>query len=330
VRAELAARETAGVEGASWVVEAPLPFSITGAVRLDDQVQLDPIELVVALRDQAVAHGATVVEGARVQRVHGHAPYTVSTDVGDATAPLVAVTTNLPILDRGGFFARAEPARSYGLAFATPERAVDGMYLSADAPTRSLRDADDGKLLLVGGDGHKTGASTSELEHLESLRAWTHEHFPGAVETHAWSAQDYVPHHALPYAGPILPGADRLLVAGGYSKWGLTNGVAAALALSGRILDGHMEWASAYEPWGSHELTGLPDSLRLNATVALEMGTGWVRRLAGRDGARVCTHLGGITRWNDAEETWDCPLHGSRFGPDGEVLDGPATCGLSR
>ncbi|WKN49712.1 FAD-dependent oxidoreductase [Nocardioides sp. Arc9.136] len=354
-----------------WVEDPPLPYDTFGALRLADQLQVDPVALLEALADDARAHGVRIVEGARVRRVTGHVPARVVTEHGTVSARSVVLATGVPVLDRGGFFARVEPSRSYGLAFRTPTPAVDGMYLSADSPTRSLRDAPvspgspagpDGHLLLVGGAGHRVGAAVSERERLDELRAWTSEHWPGAEETHAWSAQDYGPHHGLPYAGPLLPGRDDLLVAGGYAKWGLTNGVAAAHLLAARVLGGRVPWAGAYATWDPRELRGLPRSTRLNTQVAVELGWGWLRPtlrshpLVGTPGegegvvrydrvgtptavsvvdgverrvSAVCSHLRGVLRWNDAEQSWDCPLHGSRFAPDGAVLEGPATCPLA-
>jgi hypothetical protein len=240
------------------------------------------------------------------------------------------------------------------------------MYLSAGSSTRSVRDVPAGAgstpagpVLLIGGAGHVVGRTDSEGSHLDELRGWTAEHFTGAVETHAWSAQDYQPFDHLPHVGRLPRGGGRIFFATGFSKWGLTNGVAAGLAISGRILGSRPDWAEPLErhslrPMSGAQLAeinlgvGLAETRALIAAESRPLAgvrpelTGSVGRAglmptgeARVDGRTcrvlaVCTHLGGTLRWNDAERSWDCPLHGSRFSPDGKVLEGPATRPLKR
>jgi hypothetical protein len=248
------------------------------------------------------------------------------------------VATLLPIVDRGLFFARAEPKASYTLAVDVDGELPRGMYLSASSPTRSLRTAWDGdrEVLVVGGGGHTVGREAPTTPQYEELLAWAQQHFAVQDVTARWMAHDYVPADQLPWAGPASPMTPSVLVAGGFQKWGMTNGTAAAAVLADRILgrpDGPSSpWARVFDVVRP-SLHGAKQAAQLNAGVAAEMAKAWVRPPSDAGGRRrrvVCTHLGGVCRPNDAEGTWDCPLHGSRFEPDGTILSGPATRDLPR
>lgn len=339
-----------------------LPFEVLAAVRMADQVQIHPVQLIQAIAQELRALGGVVVEGVRVTGLTAGTPVTVRTDHGKATARHVVLATGAPILDRGLHFARLEAKRSYGLAYRMPGAIPAGMYLSADAATRSLRTApyDGTEVLVVGGNGHGVGRHSSPAAQVQDLHRWVRESFPGAERTHTWSAQDYGSSDGVPLVGPLPGTHERVLVATGYNKWGMTSGVAAALALAGRIGGTPPTWTETYAGRGLGARRALA-TVRFNAAVGAYVSAGWglgeLRSLptdppaegtgvVGRDGVRptavstvdgvirtvsaICPHLGGVLRWNDAECTWDCPLHGSRFSAAGTVLEGPATRDLAK
>jgi glycine/D-amino acid oxidase-like deaminating enzyme/nitrite reductase/ring-hydroxylating ferredoxin subunit len=343
-----------------WRNDLDVPFPHVGATTLADQAQLDAMDVLATLVQELRGHGGTIVTGRRVTGVPLTGTTAVTLEDGRRIdAENVVLATGVPILDRGLYFAKVEPDRSYALAFRHPSP-PDLMLLSAGSPTRSIRDAPgpDGPLLLVGGEGHVVGRTRSTRAHLDALRDWTAEWFPGAEETHAWSAQDYSSHDGLPMVGRLPRGRGHLYLATGYGKWGLTNGVAAALSLTQQIHGNRPSWQAPI----AHRITrpsGALEIARLNASVGVHLvgdlaraeltgltepaegegvvgrrgalPVGW-SRVGGRQCSVValCTHLGGTLSWNDAERSWDCPLHGSRFTAEGEVLEGPATRPLRR
>ncbi|MFP3580398.1 FAD-dependent oxidoreductase [Arthrobacter sp. fls2-241-R2A-200] len=365
LRKEAAVARDAGLD-VHFSRDPGLPFPVVEALELEDQAQLHPMEVLDALAKDIRGHGGVIVEGVQVQNVGSGQPMEVSTRKGTFTADAVVVATGTPILNRGLYFAKLEPNRSYAAALRPPAGTTvpQGMYLSIDSPTRSQRThpTPEGELLLVGGYGHTAGRAASPQQHLDDLLGWAQEHYPGSEVTHTWSAQDYQATNLMPFFGKLPRGHGRIFFATGYNKWGLSNGVAAALSLTSDLLGGQSDWASVIH----HRVTspqGALQAVRLNASVAKRMvedrakvrnnpeitdetrppeGMGVVGLYQGEPAAvstvdgkvcRVsasCAHLGGLLSWNDAEKSWDCPLHGSRFTPEGKYLEGPATHHLQK
>jgi Rieske Fe-S protein len=226
------------------------------------------------------------------------------------------------------------------------------MLLSAGEPVRSLRTAPDPqragqRVLIVGGESHKTGADPEPSRRYEALLAWAAERFDVEDVAYKWSTEDFIPDDGLPFVGPVWPLPTRVLVATGYAKWGFTNAVAAAKVLTARIAgDQAPEYAKDWDTRRLDLSRGPKEAAKANADVAVKLVSGWSRAVARTRSPRptvtatvegrveevsaVCTHLGGIVRWNDGDECWDCPLHGSRFAADGVLVHGPAVRDLKR
>jgi Rieske Fe-S protein len=232
------------------------------------------------------------------------------------------------------------------------------MYLSAESPGRSLRTypSGAGELLITGGNSHQVGKEPSPRARLDELLNWTRHHFPGAEPTHTWSGEDYRATNLMPFFGKLPRGGGQIFFATGYNKWGMSNSIAASLAITAEILGGQLAWADTIHRRVTSP-AGAAAAVALNAGTAKTMAEGWAKAETARPDAgtvpgegegillrsgrkpvavstvdgttcrvsAVCTHLGGILSWNDAERSWDCPLHGSRFSPSGDVLQGPTT-----
>ena len=356
VRAEVEAARAAGLD-AHFTTDTDLPYPVAGAIRVDDQAQFHPRRYCLGLARALEGGGCRVYERTRALDVdEDGARGTVRTHGGTLTADVVIEATHLPFSDRGGYFARSYPMRSYALSARLDGPVPAGMYLSVDSPTRSVRSARLGgeDVAILGGEGHKVGQDPDTTERYRALEEWAREQFPVRTITHRWSAQDYMPVDHVPFVGALAKGSRRVLVATGFKKWGMSNGSAAGVMLADRIAGRDNEFAGFFDTDRRNPRQSLKELLKENADVAKrfvgdrvrtdprspdDLAPGEAAVVAGSGGrvaayrdpagalhqvSPVCTHLGCTVSWNGAETTWDCPCHGSRFTCDGQVIEGPA------
>jgi glycine/D-amino acid oxidase-like deaminating enzyme/nitrite reductase/ring-hydroxylating ferredoxin subunit len=358
IREEVDAAREAGLP-ASFVTQTGLPFGVAGAIRVDGQAQFHPRRYLLGLAEDLTRHGGRIYERTRVVGLEEGEPCRLRTEGGaTVTAAAVVVATHYPVFDRALLFARLKPRREVVVA-AVLDSAQDpgGMYLSPEEHTRSVRTApyvDGRRLLIVTGESFRPG-SAAVGERIARLADWTARRFGTAEIAYRWAAQDNDTTDGLPYVGRFHPGAAQVFVATGFGGWGMTNGVAAGRLLAALVEGQEPAEAAVYDPRRLHPIAEAPALLSANLSVARHFvgdrlrsshvdsveeigpGSGAVVRISGercavyRDPAgdlhavsATCTHLGCIVHFNDAERSWDCPCHGSRFGTDGAVLNGPA------
>ncbi|MEU5081982.1 MULTISPECIES: FAD-dependent oxidoreductase [Streptomyces] len=364
VRAEADAARQAGLP-ASFTTETGLPFPVAGAVRVTGQAQFHPVKYLRALTADLLRLGGRVYEHTRVTGLTEGEPCRLTTAAGPVvTARHVVIATHYPVFDRALLFARLSPRRELVVAGPLGDGPdPDGMYITPDENTRSVRTAPygpDGQRLLVVTGEHFTPGTGDPRAGFDRLAAWAETHFPGVTLDHAWATQDNESTDTVPLVGPFHPAARHTYVATGFGGWGLSNGIMAGLLLTALITGRDCLWRELYDPRRLKSVVReAPSLLKTQAEVARHFvgdrlkPPGSVADLAPGDGTLVrsggerlavhrdeegalhavsarCTHLGCLVSFNRAERAWECPCHGSRFAVDGSVLQGPAVKPLER
>ena len=283
----------------------PLPIKTVGAVKFPDQAQFNPLKFL-----SSVAEGLNIYENTFVREMRGN---TAVTDKGKIHADTVIAATHFPFINKhGSYFLKLYQHRSYVIALENAQD-VNGMYVDECDTGLSFRNYEG--LLLLGGGGHRTGKKGGNWA---ELRAFAAKKYPDSREKHFWATQDCMSLDGIPYIGRYSAKTHGFYVASGFNKWGMTGSMTAAMLLSDMILGKRNGFASVFDPSRSI----VKPQLFINGAEAVcNLLTPSKKR---------CPHLGCALKWNEAERSWDCPCHGSRFTEYGRVLDNPANGDLPK
>jgi glycine/D-amino acid oxidase-like deaminating enzyme/nitrite reductase/ring-hydroxylating ferredoxin subunit len=339
-------------------VPAPLPKPLGDVLVLFGQAQFQPQSYVAHLAGVAAGAGARLHEHSRVIELD-HKARRATTAAGAVTAQEIVLATHTPI---GFHLVHAEMPvhREYGVA--RPLTAADpgpGVFWYRGDERLSVRtlDAAGQRFLICVGQENKLGNHNAKAS-LMALESIAQQQFGPGEFAYRWSAQNYRGADGLPYVGRDASGC---FIATGFSTDGLVWGTVAARLLADQIMGrsneaGELLKASRFSP-----VKGAKAMLDENLTTMKSLVRDYVshrqeQRLATLDPgdsaiveaegesfaayrapdgelfavSPVCTHLGCKVHWNSVETSWDCPCHGSRFRPDGIVIEGPAISPLKR
>lgn len=364
---------TLGVE-VEWAERAPVPGADTGqALRFGGQGRFHPTRYLAGLARAIRERGGRLYSNtAYVSHEERDDSVLLETEAGLKIGCRAAVfATNSPVNAKVAIHTKQIPYRTYVIAGRLPKgNAVDALVWDtwqkrgADQFYHYVRVqplGDDGDLLIVGGEDHRSGEADDMEARFARLESWTREHYPGFGEVeYRWSGQVLETVDFMPFSGRN-PGEDKVYIHTGDSGIGITHGVAGALTIAPLILGRESRFAELFapdrKPSGSlpslsEFATGVAGAVRnfteyvrpgdVASADQLEPGEGAVvreglRKIAAyrrQDGtlsrrSAACTHMGCVVQWNPLEVCWDCPCHGSQFAAEGEVLNGPATRPLS-
>lgn len=343
-----------------FVDEMPLNVEFITAAKMGNQARFNPYKFVAELAHILGKQGCSIYEGSSVINIEENENCTVHTKLGKVTADHVIEATHIPkginMVDTLVY-----PHRSYVVAAEINEPYPDGNFWDMDKePAHAISshgaNSNELEMLMFAGNHHKTGQSDkSYTQHYKEIEEFIDKTYPGASIKYHWSAQHYTPADGVAYIGKIGSFSNKKYMATGFAADGLTYGVVAGIIISNMITGNDNPWLSAYDSTRIKPVSSSKEFVKENINVAMQLIKDYpqfgeveslseIDKLEGRtlqvNGEKlaayrdengelhvhsaICPHMKCIINWNDAEKTWDCPCHGSRFSVDGEVIEGPA------
>jgi glycine/D-amino acid oxidase-like deaminating enzyme/nitrite reductase/ring-hydroxylating ferredoxin subunit len=342
-----------------WAGQQELPLTITKALKVPGQAQINPMRYVQELANAATSDHCQIFENTRVTDIEEEdGRVLLQTTGGRVSARYAIHATHIP---KGVMAVQTALSmyREYGVAFRAdqndfPPGIFWGYHEDGHKYSSRLYTREDKKYVMVIGQPHRVGQADDNMAHIRNLEAFAKKHYGLQNPEFRWGGQHYKPADLLPYIGQKSSGSN-IFIATGFSTDGLVYGTLAAMIIADAINDVENPWSHLYN---AHRFSPLKSAKNL-IEEGINTAKQYLRNLPGNtdesnyghvkngegaivesDGKKVaayrdeqgkltllsavCPHLKCIVNWNNAEKTWDCPCHASRFQTDGTVLEGPA------
>lgn len=340
--------------------DGEIPFSMTRGVKVDGQAQFNSMKYVQELASSIQSDSCQIFENTRaLEFEESDEGVELQTTGGKVSAKYAVHATHTPKGIKVMFHTVLGPYREYGVAAKLrsgnyPKGIFWGYYNKGEKYSLRSYSKGDEHFVIAVGQPHKVGQAKNNQQHIETVVDFLERHYDVEKVTHRWGGQHYKPADKLPYIGPESEGS-RTYIATGFATDGLTYGSLAAMLISDHISGKDNPYAEVYKASRFTPGKSAKEFLKENTNVAAQLikdlpfkgdeeelkllknGDG---RIIEKDGHKMaasksesgeinlhsafCTHMNCVVHWNNAEKTWDCPCHGSRFNQKGEVLEGPA------
>lgn len=306
-------------------IEVNIPIQF--ALGMKNEGQINPYAFTQHFAQLARKFGAQLFLNTRITTIQPNKNM-VSTNNGYSIHyKKLILCTHYPIESiRNLYSVKLQINRSY-LTATKCTQLLQNQYFSIDESSRTIRTAliQDQPYFIYGGYGHPAGTVKDTSPYYETLQKELQDDFELPTPSYFWSAQDMMTSDQLPYIGQLSKNDDSLYIATGFNKWGLSSSLVAGELLRDIIQKIMPPAAALYSPTRSLLGRQIYFMLQTGGFISKELVKGYVTR----SHTPRCTHLGCKTRWNEADQTWDCPCHGSRYNEKGQVIEGPAVYPLN-